>query len=177
MKLSLLPLICMALMISSAASAAVESNTSETTTSNANILSGNWNVGGYFHFVKNSGRRDDGSEYSTAVTAKYFLIDRVALGLGLGLEAKTGDDTVANLGPAASYFFWNDGKLATYVGMGFRFGLTDATVNSVIQTSLGAEYFVAPTVAVGPALFYNHYNSKFADYQRYGVSFILDVYL
>ncbi len=146
----------------------------------ANIRTGNWNVGGTFALTKRTGRGEDGaSEVFASFSGKYFLIDRLALGLFFGLDAETGVPTVASLGPEATYFFWNDGALATFVGLGFRFGLTDATVNSILDTQLGAQYFVVPTVAVGPMLFFSRFNSKFSgqSYQRYGVAFGLNVYL
>jgi len=173
-----LVLISAALVASSSTFAAIDGASFEALAStNANINSGNWNVAGFLSFVKNSGRNSDGTEYSATVTGKYFLINRFALGLGLGMDGATGENTLASVGPTASYFFWQSGKLASHVDVGFRFGLTSATVKSFIQGSLGLEYFLAPVVALGPALFYNHYNSRFSDYQRYGITFNLGIYL
>ncbi|MGE0616157.1 MAG: hypothetical protein AB7P04_11000, partial [Bacteriovoracia bacterium] len=98
----------------------------------SNIHSGNWNVGGSIDFAKNSGRRNDSSEFNTVFTAKYFLVDRFALGLAGGVDVETGEDTVATVGPAVSYVFWTNEKLAASIGSSIRVGLTDATVSSVV---------------------------------------------
>lgn len=169
----------LALLVSSGANAAVEPTAVSKMSlpaSVSNIHSGNLNVGGYFDFTKSSGRRNDDAAFSANVNAKYFLIDHLALGLGAGLDADPGEDAVASIGPTASYFFWNDGKLAAHVDLGFRIGLTDRTVPSFLQSAVGLDYFVAPTVALGPSLFLNHYND-YRGYQRFGVSFHLGVYL
>ena len=147
------------------------------TASSANIDLGNWNMAGFLSFVKSSGLGTDGAQYSASVTGKYFLVDRFALGLSLGVDGATDEIPVASVGPTASYFFWQSGKLASHVDVGVRVGLTSATVRSVLLGSVGLEYFLAPTVALGPALFYNYYSSRYSDYQRYGLSFNLGIYL
>lgn len=144
---------------------------------NANINTGNWNVGGSASFAKNSGKSSDSTEFSLGLDARYFLIDRFALGLGLGFDTETGQSTLATLGPSGTYFFWSDGKLASFAAVGFRFGLTDATIRSIMRGNLGLEYFIVPSVAFGPTLFFNHYNSKYKDYQRYGLALGLNIYL
>ena len=105
------------LPLSGSALAEVASRVSENTSTitSPNIRAGNWNLGGYFDFVKTSGR-EDGSEYSASITGRYFLIDRLSLGLGFGVDGATGDETRGSVGPTAAYYFWSDGKLASYVG-------------------------------------------------------------
>jgi hypothetical protein len=172
--------LALALMVSFASQAAVGpqmmSEASASATS-ANINSGNWNVGGYFDFTKNSGAYYDDVEFSASLTAKYFLINRLALGIGGGVDAGPGESAAASVGPAASYFFWSDGKLAAHADLGFRYGLTDTTVPWFITSQIGVNYFFTPSVAMGPSVYLNHYSSRYADFQRYGAQVNIGVYL
>src|SRR3989338_7131822 len=77
----------------------------------ARIRQNNLSVGGNFSFTKNSGRANDGTELEVSFSAKYFLIDHLALGLAFGLDVAN-NVTVSSLGPIGSYFFWNEGKIA-----------------------------------------------------------------
>ena len=143
----------------------------------ANIQSTDWNLGGYFNISNSSGRLEDATEINTSIAAKYFLIDRVGLGLSFGLSSGGNEDTVASFGPTASYFFWQSEKLTSRLDLGFRFGLTDATVNSFIQTGLGLDYFILPSVAAGPTLFFNHYMGSRRNYNIYGIALQLGVFI
>ena len=155
-----------------------ESSSSTEEAVRANIHAGNWNVGGNVDFSKYSGRRNDASTSSASLVGKYFLIDHLALGVGAGVTSASDQSTVATVGPTASYFFWNDGhRLATHAEIGIRFGLTSATVLSFDQVAVGADYFLVPTVALGPLLYFDYYNSKVSDYQRSGLAFNLAIYL
>jgi hypothetical protein len=169
------------LAVSSPSFAALESTAtamSAPSESKANIQSGNWNVGGYVDSMKYAGARNDEVSLSSSVALKYFLIDRLALGWAVHVDASSEEDSFASTGPIASYFFWNDGKLASYVGAGFRAGLTEATVDTAFQGFLGAEYFVVPSVAVGPSLFLTHYlRDNGTHFQRFGMTFGLSVFL
>jgi hypothetical protein len=143
----------------------------------ANLKEGGWTVGGFVEFTQNAGRAEDASAFQVSVSASRFIADGFALGASGGLDGATGLETVASVGPLVSYYLWSGGRLAPYVSGGIRFGLTEATVNNVLQGIVGLEYFLVPSVAVGPSFFFNHYNSDFTDYQRYGFTLNLGVYL
>ena len=146
-------------------------------TTTPNILKGNWYGSGGLSFTKNAGRKSDASEYVVSLSGSYFLIDHLALGLTLGVDGETNQNTVAALGPSATYFFWSTSTIATYVGTGFRLGLPDATVDSIMQLRMGLEYFLTSSVAIGPSAFYYYYNSKSGDYKKYGLLLSLSTYL
>lgn len=167
---------CLVLLVQVGANAAVN-EVEESSTSLANIYEGNWNVRGYFDFTKHSGRRDDVSEFAVSLAGRYFLKDRIAMGLSFGFESSGDYESVGSLGPTVAYFFWNYDQLASFVGLTFRVGFTDATVSSMVLGELGLEYFIIPSVALGPSLHLNYYNSRRQDFQRFGVVVNLGIYL
>jgi hypothetical protein len=142
-----------------------------------NIYSGNWSLGGNLYFAKNSGSVDS-TECSTFVAARYFLIDRFALGMVAGFEDTTDTTAIASLGPSAAYYFLTQGRLAMSALLGFRLGLTDDTYDKIVNSGIGAEYFLTPSVAVGPTAFFTYYSSGGSnEKKRFGISFDLLVYL
>jgi hypothetical protein len=177
MKFAIFSLV--ALMMSGIAMASVDASTpeSDASSSSANIQSGNWNAGGNLSFTQDYQGGLNETSYSASVNSEYFLINRLALGMVVGFEAREERKTSANLGPSATFFFWNEGKIASFVGGAFQVGLTEGSWRSIAQANLGLEYFLVPTVALGPSVYINHYNGKFNSAQRLGVSLNLGVYL
>lgn len=124
------------------------------------------------------GRENNQFSINISGSISYVLIDRFALGFAFGLDRSLDAEVVATAGLQASFHFWNSGQLAAFSQMGFRLGLTENTVKFPVPFALGLEYFVVPTVAIGPTLFLNHYNDGiYGSFNRYGVAFDLAVYL
>lgn len=142
----------------------------------ANILEKDWNIDGTIGFVKYNGRYSNTSEYNFSANAQYFLANRFSLGLLMGYEKESSLSPIASAGPVASYYFWQDGKVATFVRGFYRAGLTSSTVNSIIGVVLGANYFIVPSVSFGPSIFYNFYESDYSNYSRIGISFGFGLY-
>lgn len=143
----------------------------------AYLQEGHWRFDGYFDFTKNFNRAQDQSEISTALLGEYFVVDRLAVGVIFGLDWTTFDETVAVIGPAADFYFWKKERLASFVGVDYRFGLTDVTVTGVAQGRAGIQYFFHPAAAVGPVFFFRHYISEIVDYQRLGFTVDFAVFL
>ncbi|MCM2279979.1 MAG: hypothetical protein NDJ89_18050 [Oligoflexia bacterium] len=143
----------------------------------ANILRRDWNIGGFFNWTRNSGRAAGASETALSTAIEYFVLNGLSAGLALGVEGGSTQETIAALGPGLSWYFWRDGRLAANAGGGVRFGLTDATVNSIAEAQLGVRYFATPSVAFGPSFFFRHFDSRFTDYGRYGVAVNFGVFL
>jgi len=107
---------------------------------------------------------------------EYFLIDRFSLGGSFVLLDTSTSATNLALGPSATFFFLRDGKWASYIGLGFGFGLTSATTDWALLSDVGLEYFITPSVAIGPSFFYNHSNDG-GSVNRYGVLANFGIYL
>jgi hypothetical protein len=143
-----------------------------------NIQQGNWNVSGSLTATKNSGTRNDSTQFFVSTAPRYFLIDRLALGLDFSVSTESNSNTVAALGPSAAFYFWNQGHVAAYVSLGFPVGLTDSTVSWIADTRAGLDFFFNPSVALGPAVFYNHYFGRhYPDYSRYGFAAAFSLFL
>ena len=139
-----------------------------------NIDQGNWNISGFLDV-----NMDDADTVSInmSLSSKYFLLNRLAVGASFGLDAGSESDTVSTLGPAATFYFWNNDYLAGYLGSSFRMGLTTATVNWVLSGELGLKYFMTPSVAIGPALYANYYKGDVRSFSRVGLLVNLGIFI
>jgi hypothetical protein len=167
--------LCLALQ--SAWSAETSSASTETF---ANIDRGHWRVSASLYLAKDSteGSTQDQSTTDVFLAGEYFFVDRVSAGAQLGYEAATGDDAASTLGPLVTWHFWQQERLVTYLRGGLRFGLTDASWKTIVVSFLGANYFINPSVAFGPALFYRRYSSQSGRLtENLGVSADFSIYL
>jgi hypothetical protein len=147
-----------------------------TEVSSANINAGNWIVSG--NATLQSSSITENNEFSMSVLGELFVLDRLAVGPSFAFESWGGNRSASLLGPSATYFFWNDGAAAAYVNANYLFGLTALTVEGVLGARVGFSYFVAPTVSIGPAVFFNGYvRDPGNDYSRYGVALNLGIFL
>jgi hypothetical protein len=144
---------------------------------NKNILAGNLNVGGYVDFSSTSGFRDDATTFETSVQAKYFLLNRLALGLAGSTTKVSGQEAIAYLGPIAAYHFFTTEHASTWAQMGFRFGLTDRAWDNRLTASVGMDYFITPSVAFGPSVYFNRFNSGSRSARSVGLELNFGIYL
>lgn len=90
---------------------------------------------------------------------QYFLIDRLAVGMDLAFYHTSGgggSDSI-NVGPAATWFFWSSGRLASYLGTEFDYvGSSYVPSAWMIFSRFGFSYFATPAVAFGPEVGYTH---------------------
>ena len=144
----------------------------------ANIQQGNLVVGGGLMFSQSSRGKTTTSNLDLGLSTLYFVIDHLALGLVGDLIKETDGDTVALIGPAAQYTFWQKDSLTTYLQLSYQKGLTDVTVSGRVDTKLGVQYFITPSVAAGPYLSYTHvFGRRSPDYDRYTFGAALGIYL
>ena len=153
---------------------AVASHAAEETITN--IQSGNLSAGGSFRLDQYSGNRFSTFDVNTSLG--YFPWDRISLGISASIYNDDQDDTVAIFGPFAQYFFWQDGRTAASVLLGYGHGLTDATVSGRLQTRGTLHYFFSESVALGPFIdftrvFSRYYNS----FNRVGIGASFGIYL
>ena len=143
-----------------------------------NLLLGNYSIGGAITLQKEtSANTSDVTYFDVDLGSEYFVQDTFSVGLAFSLSTITAKDTTGLLGPAASYFFWQSDRLAAYIHAAYQFGLSDATVKSKLNVKLGLDYFVTPSVAIGPSIFTNHYYSHYVDFDRYGIMIGISTFL
>jgi len=148
-----------------------------------NLLKSNWATGGslgFEHFGSTS-TIDSYNQFKLSLNVKYFVVDHLALGLMANVTTHDAgsSDTVANLGPAATYFFWTQDRLAAFVTGNARFGLNDATLVSILEGAVGIQYFFTQSVAFGPEFYFVHDTSHHEVNNRndYGLEFDFGIYL
>lgn len=137
--------------LTSAASAA------ESSEFQANIRKGNFVGGSSFSFSTLTGRKL-GQNYSTleaSLGTRYFLIDRLAIGPEFSYNKTSDEFATALLGPAIQYYFWAQGQMATYLRVDYLIGLNSQTVAGRLHLEVGFDYFIIPSVSVGPYLAFN----------------------
>ncbi len=143
----------------------------------ANVNQKNWLCGGLINYTHNSSDTSTTDQLRLTVEARYFVIDRLAIGLDSQVTIKTDVDTVASLGPSATYFFWSQEKLATFVTAAFKIGLTDATVKSIFTGEVGLDYFITPSVAFGPDAFFDAYQGHLSNRSDLGLEFNFKIFI
>ena len=135
---------------------------------------------GYEHFGGTS-NFDSYDQFKLSTNLNYFLIDHLALGMiaNITTHESGSANTVANLGPAAIYFFWTQDRLASYLSGNVRFGLNDATLVSVLEGAVGLQLFFTESVGFGPKLYFVHDTSHYELNNRndYGLEFSFGIYL
>ena len=62
-------------------------------------------------------------------------------------------------------------------GLDARFGLTDTAYPSIITASCALDVFLAPAVALSPALFYSNYHGNYTNFRRFGLSVTFGLYI
>lgn len=125
----------------------------------ANINQGNIRLGG--------GVGVGYSTYSSTIVSvsplfQYFVADGFAVGLDTDLMFSKNYDTYA-AGPLISYYFWNREKWAAYLEQSFKYfqernyrpDVLSADPYWVSTSTVGANYFFTPYVAIGPKLSYS----------------------
>lgn len=125
----------------------------------ANIHTGNVSTSSSFAFnqVLNSNSTAV-STLSLSTDVRYFVIDHLAVGgvFTYDHSSNANSNDVVWLGPGATYFFWTDGKLASKLAASYQFGLGSSMASGMFTTTLGLDYFITPSVDVGPTVAYRH---------------------
>ena len=120
---------------------------------NANINKGNISVGGGLDLNYNT---VSGTSFFVNPKAEYFIADNLSLGGSVSYTV-FGSAGYITFGPAISYYFWSQEKLATYVGGDLLInGGANSTNNLTFDGNVGLNWFIVPTVAFGPALLFSH---------------------
>ncbi|MBS1985561.1 MAG: hypothetical protein JST16_15465 [Bdellovibrionales bacterium] len=122
-----------------------------------NIHQGNFKTGGSFYYGTTTSKGAQ-SEYYLGSTTEYFVMDHLALGGDFSVErgGVDGDHVVSLIGPAASYYFLESNQITAYAEFKFLKGLTDNTIQARYMGGVGLQYFITPSVAIGPS-FYSSY--------------------
>jgi hypothetical protein len=95
------------------------------------------------------------NQFAMRLRGQYFLEDRIALGPAIHLNTRN-SFTSLRIGPSVLGYFWARDRLGAYIS-------EDVTIGSVYQsgasssrfdsdTVLGINYFITPSVALGPAI-------------------------
>lgn len=136
---------------------------------NAQTSKGNWMVSGKTELGFNSTETKvefQGANVAESKTtsftlnpaASYFVIDNLAIGLGLGFNSSKTDDDKSNtfsVMPQATYFFTVDGNIKPYVEAGVGYAVNNTTTAGTevkfdgltYGAGIGAAYFVNQAVA------------------------------
>ena len=141
-------------------------------TSSANnkyITEGHWSVGGGASLSYNTSS-GHGLELSGYPSAQYFIMDHLSVG-GEASIAWNSNRSVLGLGPALTYYFAESEKAVWFVSEALFYsryhydsiGYGDFnTSNLSARTSIGMNYFLTPSVAIGPRGAFT-WNSRGAD--------------
>ncbi|MBI3544952.1 MAG: hypothetical protein HY075_16895 [Deltaproteobacteria bacterium] len=102
---------------------------------------------------------DANTTFTFSTRNHYFVADRVGLGGVLFLQTRT-NLTNLRVGPSVQWYFWNRDRLGAHVSQDvtIRVLSSPASTASSFQTDslLGLDYFLYPSVAIGPALEFFH---------------------
>ena len=145
---------------------------------NQNLSFGNWNLGTTGSLSRDEGNFPGTTDFFIAVTAKYFVADRLAVGLLGDWSISSRYPSRLSLGAAGDYYFWTNGATAALVGLSHEFQILRPYRSSTSAARVGMRYFFSPTVAFGPNLFYREYwHRRTSDSHSYGIDFGFDIYL
>lgn len=131
----------------------------------ANIKRGDWEVSG-----SASLDIDDDTTFQATPRALYFLNDGFALGASLGIFVFD-NFSFYTFGPEIKYYFWQGETSAAYVSevIAFAFG-DDIDGDTVSSTTAGLNFFLTPSVALGPAAQFNYnFDDKDGDFRLLGM--------
>lgn len=95
------------------------------------------------------------TSFNITLRTRYFLIDKLGLGVVLRLATQTGYTNLM-AGPSVQYYFWTNDRLGAYFTQDLLVSnvSTSGNSNSGFRTDsiVGLNYFLHPAVAVGPAV-------------------------
>lgn len=138
-------------------------NIANAATTSANINQGNVQVGGSISFSNTWPTRGDSvAVFNTDIPVEYFFVDNFSLGGSFGLthvSAGNLDYTVFSVGPSATYYFLVQDRLTPYAGASLLYTHNDTDDgDNYLQPSakFGVNYFITPSVAIGPSVRYTH---------------------
>lgn len=120
------------------------------------------------------------TSFFLSANSQLFLVDHFSLGIDFSVERGVlkGDKVVSLAGPAATYFFLESNQLGAYVELRAQMGFTDATIQGRYIAGAGLEYFITPSVAIGPSFLVNYSLRKaYPNYWSYGVYANFGIYL
>jgi hypothetical protein len=151
----------------SALALAEESAVESDVGANKYITKGHWTISGGASLSYNTG--GSGANLAIYPSAQYFVMDH----LSVGGEAFVGLNSSYNtfgLGPAMTYYFGESERAVWFVSQAILYNryhydagsLNYTETNWSSHTSLGMNYFLTPSVAVGPRAVFN-WNSRGAD--------------
>ena len=122
---------------------------------NANINKGDTSVGGSVTLSYNT---VGGTYFYVNPNAQYFIADNFSLGGSISYTSYSGSNIgYVNLGPAMTYYFWSQEKMAAFLGVDFTVNATSNSSNNVtFDGDIGLDWFVVPTVAFGPKIQFSH---------------------
>jgi hypothetical protein len=137
-----------------------------------NIAQGNVQTGGNFRF-SNTWYKDSTTEsyFLIEIPLQYFVVDRFALGVVVdyshdALGGASTDELLA--GPAFTYYFWTQDKIGAYLSESIVVGKDTGYSAYYLNTAgLGFNYFITPSVALGPAFAYGHLFAGASEYTSY----------
>lgn len=120
----------------------------------ANIKQGNMEVGGSTSYSTTT----SSSYFRLSPTYQYFFMDHFSAGGTADLILGTGDYTYYSLGPTATWYVLAKDEFAPYIAVTpiswAKFRYTDAFYDTTVN--VGLKYFLTDSVAVGPAVQWNH---------------------
>jgi hypothetical protein len=129
------------------------------------LETGMWQLGGGGNFhVGNTWFTTSGNstfELNFAVSPEYFVSDSLSLGLKTGVTYDSYNvgpsSSVWRLGPSATYYFAVLSRVAYYANFNAQYhNSTSASHSYTANPGLGLNFFVTPSVAIGPVLEYSH---------------------
>ena len=115
-----------------------------------NINQGNWEVGGNLGIGYSS---ISGTIIDTNPRFQYFFIKNLSFGATVEYDRSSKSERIS-IGPSMSYYFWESGKWATYFGQNivwskYSGNYLNGSSKAIGQSSIGVNYFVFPSVALG----------------------------
>ncbi|MBI3558649.1 MAG: hypothetical protein HY074_20470 [Deltaproteobacteria bacterium] len=97
--------------------------------------------------------------FSFSARSQYFLADRIGLGPVLKLSTQTNFSDLS-IGPSVLYYFWTRDRLGAFISQDVTLRTVSNSGNSgttfKTESQLGLNYFLYPSVAVGPAVDFIH---------------------
>jgi hypothetical protein len=121
-----------------------------------NITEGHYGVDSAVSFTSTSvASAPATNQFALRLRGQYFLADRIGIGPAIHLNTSN-SYTSLRIGPSVLWYFWAVDRLGAFISQ-------DVTVGSVYQSGgsssrfdsdsvLGLNYFITPSVAVGPAI-------------------------
>jgi hypothetical protein len=157
MKPHLLPMLLGLVAFSSLSSRAEEPGSGPAT-----VTAGHWDLGGSVSFSSTTYSNDTSDKsFTFNLPLQYFVADHVSVGGNFRLNADSPasgvNTTTTSIGPIATWYFWTQGRWASYV-QGFAGWRNNSRLGSrpFFGGSLGLLRFVTESWGVGPSISVNH---------------------